>query len=304
MRNLTIIILLTSLCCIFAGCGKDDYDIDGQSEKFLTYLKNKYPNDEHEPLNGSTVYRVRFDPVKLEGDAIRSQAVSLTTLVGTLSERDSAQLYAAGSTVLQSGNLVKEVGLRILKMENAKKELKEIGTAISDHGDSLGKWGTTLRDEAKYFEENRDSLARLGTKTGHVATNLSSTAERLRREGVGLLENRVVVDQGDSVWFWYSGYLYNGGSYENSLFTTNIKADADAAEFREGSVDLERAAARIGGGGLIRGLEIGMSGAYAGDSLLLFITSDLAYGGKIWGTVPEGAPVVFKVKIEEIKKNN
>lgn len=310
MRNLAIIALITTLFCTLTGCGKDDYDISGQQTKFQTYLKSVFPNGGYEALNDSTLFRMVFDPVRLAGDTIRDRASTLTTLVEAeaVQAMDSTKLDGVGRTIISESGRLRITGNRLSTMGN----LKVTGESVVEHGDSLRVWGVTIRDSAAYFVANRDSLTRITTRVRGVAGQLNTIAQALRRSGVALIGNRVVLNPGDSVWFHYSGYLFSSSNYENYMFTTNVRADAEAANAASSvdagkwpveSMDFSLEAARIHGGGLIQGLDIGMEGLYEGDSLLLFLTSDLAYGGKILGVVPEGSPVVFKIKIEKVKNN-
>jgi hypothetical protein len=64
----------------------------------------------------------------------------------------------------------------------------------------------------------------------------------------------------------------------------------------------EPVVARLGGGGLIKGLETGLRGAYKGDILLLLMTSANGYDNTDMGMVPKDSPLVFRVYVNDVRR--
>ena len=117
----------------------------------------------------------------------------------------------------------------------------------------------------------------------------------------------ITAKQGDTVFMSYSGYTFaqTPSTFgQGSIFTTNIKADAEAAGWSISSpvIDLTPASFVQGSGQVIRGIDLGVEGSAEGDTLRLYLNADLAYGDKVIGFIPAGTPVVFKIYIEEVKK--
>jgi hypothetical protein len=57
----------------------------------------------------------------------------------------------------------------------------------------------------------------------------------------------------------------------------------------------------VGAGQVIKGLDRGLVGAREGDSLLLFITSDLAFGNKPMWSLETDTPVLYVVTIDSVR---
>lgn len=60
--------------------------------------------------------------------------------------------------------------------------------------------------------------------------------------------------------------------------------------------------ARVGSEALIEGLNRGLAGCREGDSVLLFITSDLALGDKMTGTVAANTALLYVINIKTVSK--
>ncbi len=113
-------------------------------------------------------------------------------------------------------------------------------------------------------------------------------------------EGTEMLAPGDSVYFYFSGYLFTGAP--RGLFATNIEADAESAGFDKTYMDFSPRRVVLGGGELISGLELGLAGSKQGDSLMVLMSSDLAYGDRETGIVKPGSSVAFKVVIDRIIK--
>ena len=107
------------------------------------------------------------------------------------------------------------------------------------------------------------------------------------------------IVRGDSVYIYFSGYVFANGP--GALFTTNIEEDAVAADMEATAMDFSPQGIKIGGE-VIPGIDLGLPGSVEGDSLMLFITNDLAYGDRPMGTLPRGATVAFKIVVDKVVK--
>jgi hypothetical protein len=112
-----------------------------------------------------------------------------------------------------------------------------------------------------------------------------------------------IAGRGDQVSFWFAGYEFVSGP-NNVPFYTNIK---DAIKINNINFDptfwsFEANLATLGTTPMFKGLERGLPGSCAGDSLYLFMTSDLAYGGKGMGLVPKNTAVMYFVYIDKVIK--
>lgn len=119
-----------------------------------------------------------------------------------------------------------------------------------------------------------------------------------------------IISGGDSLVFMFAIFKFESGI--GQMLYTNIDTlitkktvlnNRDTILNTEfWSFDPKRA--KLGDGKLMKGVEVGLVGSREGDSVHLFVTSDLAYGGKINNIVGKNTPLVWIVKIEEVKNNN
>lgn len=126
-------------------------------------------------------------------------------------------------------------------------------------------------------------------------------------------EQANTIKQGDRVEFYFelypSRYSRASGSanplapipttalYSNKAFIidTLSKKGLDASFWPD-----EIYNATVGSGDLIKGLNRGLEGCREGDSVLLFITSDLAYGKKPVVNLEENTAILYIVNIETV----
>jgi len=97
-------------------------------------------------------------------------------------------------------------------------------------------------------------------------------------------EGSPAIEQGDSVYLFYAGYIF-GQSGPSSQFVL------DSGMFR------------VGAGKLIKGLEDGLPGALLGEESLIFFSADDGYGSTAVGLVPENSALLFDIGVGAIKKN-
>lgn len=115
-------------------------------------------------------------------------------------------------------------------------------------------------------------------------------------------ETATIASPGDSIWFHFAAYTFESSPSTSPYFT-------DIAEILEGDTVLNPKywphgpqAVKIGATPLIRGLTAGLPECRTGDSVLLFITSDLGYDDKTVGVVEKNTALMYFLKIENVKK--
>lgn len=110
-----------------------------------------------------------------------------------------------------------------------------------------------------------------------------------------------VAQRGDSLTFNYAGFLFE--SSPKGLFTTSweyLLSDDEGLNTEYWSFEPKRV--KLGDGTIIKGIENALGNCCEGDSLQLFITSDLGYGDEEVGAVSKNSALMFLVKVEKIDK--
>lgn len=123
-----------------------------------------------------------------------------------------------------------------------------------------------------------------------------------------LNENRYGRDKltdsklGDSIVFNFEAYTFTSAP-STEWFYTNKKPLVDALEgFNSQYWDLTPRRVKIGGGGLIQGISYGLPNCRVGDSVHLYITSDLAYGDKQADVVVRNSALLYIINIIDLKE--
>ena len=120
-------------------------------------------------------------------------------------------------------------------------------------------------------------------------------ADRITRKQVG---------QGDEVTLTYTAYIFNGRApaiedvYDTNDVLTLEQLRMAGLNSQYWSVD--PLTVKIGGGDIIKGLELSLVGCREGDVVEAYITSDDAYGKDVVGIVPEKTPVAWFYTIESV----
>ena len=127
---------------------------------------------------------------------------------------------------------------------------------------------------------------------------LCYTANRDRAD----YETAEIASGGDQVTFNFAAYIFNSGL--GSLYYTNI---AELAEKNLAGLDtefwsFEPVTARVGNSGLVKGVDLALNGCREGDSVQVFLTSELCYDKKQTGILPKNTPTVFILKITDVTK--
>ena len=103
---------------------------------------------------------------------------------------------------------------------------------------------------------------------------------------------------GDSVKFYYAGYVFSNG--KGSLFATNNPQIAQEKDFPL-SGDLEERI--LNGGNFISGLANGLEGVKAGEKCDIVFSAKYGFGNTVVYNVPKLTPLIFEVWVEGIVKN-
>ncbi len=110
-----------------------------------------------------------------------------------------------------------------------------------------------------------------------------------------------VVSEGDSVNFLFAAYTFVNAPQD--LFYTNfdfiIEKDTVLNPLFWPEVPQR---VKVGATRLLEGITRGLPGVCEGDSVQLFLTSDLAYGSKMVGSVPKDCAVVYYINVISVKK--
>lgn len=103
---------------------------------------------------------------------------------------------------------------------------------------------------------------------------------------------------GDSVKFYYAGYVFSSG--KGSLFATNNPEIAQQKDFPlAGGIE----ECVLGNGSMVKGLANGLVGAKAGEKCDVVFSAKYGYDNTAVYNVPKMTPLIFEVWIEEIVKN-
>ena len=146
---------------------------------------------------------------------------------------------------------------------------------------------SSLQAQPPFFERIDNSVYR------YIANYYD--ADRITRKQVG---------QGDEVTLTYTAYIFNGRApaiedvYDTNDVLTLEQLRMAGLNSRYWSVD--PLTVKIGGGDIIKGLELSLVGCREGDVVEAYITSDDAYGKDVVGIVPEKTPVAWFYTIESV----
>jgi FKBP-type peptidyl-prolyl cis-trans isomerase len=112
-------------------------------------------------------------------------------------------------------------------------------------------------------------------------------------------DTTIAVATGDSIYFYYAGTLVSDTSKyfdTNSRELANMKVNMPPEKFVPVKVI-------AGNNNLLPGLSGGLNMVHLNDFGEIIFNSDLGFGEAGNGVVPPFSPLIFKVKIIEIKKN-
>jgi FKBP-type peptidyl-prolyl cis-trans isomerase. len=132
-----------------------------------------------------------------------------------------------------------------------------------------------------------------------------SDARVVRNNG----SNRVVMEEGagadtlaigDSVYFYYSLYLFSSGSGKGTLYATNDTTVASSNNF---IVSGEPQRLKIGSDAMVDGLENGLLGSKQGEKCYIIFSAKYGYYNTVVYGIPKLSPLFFDISISKIVKN-
>ena len=107
-----------------------------------------------------------------------------------------------------------------------------------------------------------------------------------------------VLQGGDSLYFHYSGYVFNRG--KGSLFYTN---DPEVAKETGFVTDGKAFGVKYGHSAMIEGLNKGLEGVKEGEHCYVIFSARYGYGNQIMSTLPKMTPLMFEMNIDKITRN-
>ncbi len=115
--------------------------------------------------------------------------------------------------------------------------------------------------------------------------------------------SEVYAAKGDSVSFNFAAYEF-ASSPASTPYYTNKKwlADEISTVLNTEYWNFDPIRVKIGSGSILKGIDSALPTCRAGDSLAVFLTSSLAYGGTETGVVPKNTALMIVLTILEVKK--
>lgn len=153
----------------------------------------------------------------------------------------------------------------------------------------------TKEDRKNRIVEQEASIDRYISSLKDVRVERNNGSNRVvTKEGKG--KDSLAI--GDSLRFYYAGYVFSNGKGE--LFATNDTTVAIAHSFElEQGVESRILSHKE----LVPGLANGLVGARAGEECQVIFSAKYGYGNTIVYNVPKLSPLIFEIRIESIVKN-
>ena len=141
-------------------------------------------------------------------------------------------------------------------------------------------------------EENIDKY--ISSLRGVRITRNGGSNRLVYTEGKG----RDSLALGDSVRFFYAGYVFSNG--KGALFATNDTLTAEKNKFElSGGMEAKVLSSKE----MLDGLANGLVGAKAGEKCDIVFSAKYGYDNDIVYNVPKMSPLIFEVWVEGIVKN-
>lgn len=109
--------------------------------------------------------------------------------------------------------------------------------------------------------------------------------------------------RGDSITFYFRAYTFTNRI--DALFYTNVEEEilALGSHLNAKYWSTEPVKIKIGAGSVIKGLDNALPSCRVGDTVQVFIPTDLGFGGDAAGVVPANTALMYLINIENITKN-
>lgn len=119
-------------------------------------------------------------------------------------------------------------------------------------------------------------------------------------------EDRPVVEWGDRLEIRFDAYTFTGSEPSTSaIYWSNDAETIQELGKKSGNTldwSTEPLAITLGTTAILEGLERALPGCHEGDSVQVYMTSNLAYGKHLVGVVPKNSMVAWYIKIEKVTK--
>ena len=119
-------------------------------------------------------------------------------------------------------------------------------------------------------------------------------------------EDRPVVEWGDRLEIRFDAYTFTGSEPSTSaIYWSNDAETIQELGKKSGNTldwSTEPLAITLGTTAILEGLERALPGCHEGDSVQIYMTSNLAYGKHLVGIVPKNSMVAWYIKIEKVTK--
>lgn len=158
-------------------------------------------------------------------------------------------------------------------------------------------WSCADADEAESVADQKEYILSYLESNGYSYSNVGGV---YRVTFPSSSSTSVTLEKGDTLQFYHAQYTFD--SDFTSLYNTNILDLAIEYDMDITGMDFNPYTIKYGTTDIIEGYEQGFSNVNQGDTLLLFITSDLAYGNKELSTLDKNQSIASYVIIEKIVK--
>ncbi|MCI1778602.1 MAG: FKBP-type peptidyl-prolyl cis-trans isomerase [Bacteroidales bacterium] len=155
---------------------------------------------------------------------------------------------------------------------------------------------------AKQDRENT-MISQESSIDSYISSSLSNY-QTVRKGG----SNRIIIEEGasspgvlgtgDSLYFYYAGYVFSRG--KGALFTTNYPKLAKEKGFNTDTTVMK---IRYGADDLISGLKNGLDGVREKEHSYIIFSAKYGYGNSAVYNIDKLSPLFFEVWIEKIIKN-
>lgn len=119
-------------------------------------------------------------------------------------------------------------------------------------------------------------------------------------------EDRPMVEWGDRLEIRFDAYTFTGSEPSTSAiyWSNNAETIQELGKKSGNTLDwsTEPLAITLGTTAILEGLEQALPGCHEGDSVQVYMTSNLAYGKHLVGVVPKNSMVAWYIKIEKVTK--
>jgi hypothetical protein len=119
-------------------------------------------------------------------------------------------------------------------------------------------------------------------------------------------EDRPVVEWGDRLEIRFDAYTFTGSEPSTSAiyWSNNAETIQELGKKSGNTLDwsTEPLTITLGTTAILEGLERALPGCHEGDSVQIYMTSNLAYGKHLVGVVPKNSMVAWYIKIEKVTK--